>query len=47
MSTRRDAAEHTRAAHDALLHASGLDWSDKQDFEDAARGFIARLETRR
>jgi len=45
MSTRRDAAEHTGAAHDALLHASGLDWSDKQDFDDAARGFIARLET--
>ena len=45
MSLRRDAAEHTRAAHDALLHASGLDWSDKQDFDDAARGFIARLET--
>jgi alkyl sulfatase BDS1-like metallo-beta-lactamase superfamily hydrolase len=45
MSTRRDAAEHTRAAHDALLRASGLDWSDKQDFDDAARGFIARLET--
>jgi alkyl sulfatase BDS1-like metallo-beta-lactamase superfamily hydrolase len=45
MSIRRDAAEHTQAAHDALLRASGLDWSDKQDFDDAARGFIARLET--
>jgi alkyl sulfatase BDS1-like metallo-beta-lactamase superfamily hydrolase len=45
MSTRRDAAEHTQAAHDALLRGSGLDWSDKQDFEDASRGFIARLET--
>ena len=28
-----------------MLRDSGLDWSDKQDFEDAARGFIAKLET--
>jgi alkyl sulfatase BDS1-like metallo-beta-lactamase superfamily hydrolase len=45
MSTRRDATQHTQAAHHAVLRGSGLDWSDKQDFGDAARGFIAKLET--
>jgi alkyl sulfatase BDS1-like metallo-beta-lactamase superfamily hydrolase len=45
MDARREATLHTQAAHDAVLHDSGLDWSDKQDFEDAARGFIANLET--
>ena len=45
MDARRDATEHTRAAHLAALTDSGLDWSDGQDFEDASRGFIARLET--
>jgi alkyl sulfatase BDS1-like metallo-beta-lactamase superfamily hydrolase len=45
MSTRRDAAEHTEAAQQEVLLDRGLDWADRQDFEDASRGFIARLET--
>ena len=43
MDMRRDATEHTREAQ-ARLEGSGLDWSDRGDFDDASRGFIARLE---
>jgi alkyl sulfatase BDS1-like metallo-beta-lactamase superfamily hydrolase len=45
MDKRRAATRHTGAAQDAVLRHSGLDWSDRQDFDDASRGFIARLET--
>jgi alkyl sulfatase BDS1-like metallo-beta-lactamase superfamily hydrolase len=44
MDLRRDATEHTRAAQRVVRHDLGLDWSDVRDFEDAERGFIARLE---
>jgi len=44
MCDRHDATEYTKAMQDALFLSSGLDYSDKQDFEDASRGFIARLE---
>jgi hypothetical protein len=45
MNARRNATGHTRIADDALPRDPGLDWSDKQDFEDAACGFVARMET--
>jgi alkyl sulfatase BDS1-like metallo-beta-lactamase superfamily hydrolase len=45
MHDRRDATKHTEAAQQAVLTAGGLDWTDQRDFEDASRGFIARLET--
>ncbi len=45
MDIRRDATTHTQAAQAATLRAGGLDWSDRQDFDDASRGFIAKLET--
>lgn len=41
MGERKGATEHTRAAHAAL--AADLPWEDRQDFEDAARGFVAPL----
>ena len=41
MDARRDATEHTKAMNDALL--SELPFEDRQDFEDAERGFIAPL----
>jgi alkyl sulfatase BDS1-like metallo-beta-lactamase superfamily hydrolase len=44
MGTRRDATQHSQAAHDAVLHDSGLDWPDQQDFDDAFRGFTAKME---
>lgn len=46
MSTeRRDATPHTQSAQTAVRQSSGLEWADKQDFEDASRGFIAKQET--
>ena len=45
MDKRRDATADTTAAQQAVLKEGGLDWADQQDFEDASRGFIARLET--
>jgi alkyl sulfatase BDS1-like metallo-beta-lactamase superfamily hydrolase len=45
MDARRDATPHTKAAQAAVLNEGGLDWSDEQDLEDAARGFIAKLGT--
>ena len=44
MDKRRDATEHTRSALDAVVRDRGLDWTDARDFEDASRGFIARLD---
>jgi alkyl sulfatase BDS1-like metallo-beta-lactamase superfamily hydrolase len=44
MDVRRDATAQTEALQDALRHGSGLDYSDMRDFEDASRGFIAKLE---
>ncbi len=44
MHARRDATDDTRAAQAHVRRACGLDWSDGQDFEDASRGFIAKLE---
>lgn len=41
MSDRQDASEFTKAANDALLGELPFDYT--QDFEDAARGFIAPL----
>jgi alkyl sulfatase BDS1-like metallo-beta-lactamase superfamily hydrolase len=41
MGERRDATEHTRQAIEEAT--SGLPWDDRQDFEDAMRGFIAPL----
>ena len=40
MDARKDATEFTRAANDELLTL--LPFEDRQDFEDAARGHIAR-----
>ncbi|MEI6727408.1 MAG: MBL fold metallo-hydrolase, partial [Actinomycetes bacterium] len=45
MDPRRDATQHTKAALSAVLQGSGLDWLDQQDFDDASRGFIAKLDT--
>lgn len=45
MDARRDATAHTEAAQQAVRSGRGLDWSDRQDFDDASRGFIARLDT--
>ena len=44
MHERRDATRYTEAAQEAVLASGGLDWADEQDFEDASRGFIARLD---
>lgn len=41
MGERKGASDHTRAAHAAM--AADLPWDDRQDFEDAVRGFIAPL----
>ena len=41
MGERKGATEHTRAAHAAM--AADLPWEDRQDFDDAMRGFIAPL----
>jgi alkyl sulfatase BDS1-like metallo-beta-lactamase superfamily hydrolase len=41
MDARKDATEHTKARNAALL--SELSFEDRQDFEDASRGFIAPL----
>jgi alkyl sulfatase BDS1-like metallo-beta-lactamase superfamily hydrolase len=41
MDDRADATEHTRAANERLL--GELPFADRQDFEDAERGFIAPL----
>ena len=45
MDPRRDATQHTKAVLNTVLQGSGLDWLDQQDFEDASRGFIAKLDT--
>jgi len=45
MDERRAATRHTQAAQERVRSDAGLDWADVQDFEDASRGFIARLET--
>jgi alkyl sulfatase BDS1-like metallo-beta-lactamase superfamily hydrolase len=42
---RQDASQFTKAANDALLDE--LPFEYKQDFEDAARGFLAPLAARR
>ena len=42
MSQRNDATDSTAAANRALLDE--LSWEDRQDFENAARGFIASLD---
>ena len=42
MGERQDASEFTKAANHALLEELPFDY--KQDFEDAARGFIAPLK---
>ncbi len=41
MDARRDATPHTKAKNDALL--GELPFEDRQDFEDASRGFVAPL----
>ena len=44
MSQRREATPETAAMQREVLTGIGLDWADQKDFEDASRGFIARLE---
>ena len=44
MDKRREATPETRAAQQQVRDRSGLDFSSSQDFEDASRGFIARVE---
>jgi alkyl sulfatase BDS1-like metallo-beta-lactamase superfamily hydrolase len=44
MLDRRDATGHTRRAQERLRAEGRLNWSDTQDYEDASRGFIAKLE---
>ena len=43
MDARRDATGYTKAAQEAVLRDRGLDWDDRQDFEDASRGLIAQF----
>ena len=42
MTARKDATQFTATTNAALLPE--LDWSNTQDFESAARGFIASLD---
>jgi alkyl sulfatase BDS1-like metallo-beta-lactamase superfamily hydrolase len=44
MDKRRDATSYTVSANEAVLRDAGLDWADRQDFDDASRGLVAQLE---
>ena len=44
MSEPKEASKYTIEKNKSLYEDPGLDWEDKIDFENAQRGFIARME---
>ena len=44
MSAPKDATSFTEQANQDVCGHAHLDWDDRTDWEDAQRGFIARLE---